>query len=138
MLIYVTKYISRKVRKYGDSWEKCGVCVTFTGVCVLTQVVALSAVTLVRAVDVHTLVTTRTAQTLIHICIMTHTRSGSVNRIPGCRINSVHHPCSRNITAKIQLPFLLCSFPVMLTYRSYQHCACFSIILFHSLQSNIC
>lgn len=94
MLIYVTKYISRKVRKYGDSWEKCGVCVTFTGVCVLTQVVALSAVTLVRAVDVHTLVTTRTAQTLIHICIMTHTRSGSVNRIPGCRINSVHHPCS--------------------------------------------
>lgn len=39
----------------------------FTGVCVLTQVVALSAVTLVRAIDVHTLVTTRTAQTLIHI-----------------------------------------------------------------------
>lgn len=57
-------------------------CVTFTGVCILTQVVAPSAVTPVRAVDVNTLVTAWTAQTLIYICSMTHTRSGSVNRTP--------------------------------------------------------
>lgn len=72
MLIYIIKYTSNKAQKCDDLWEKCGVCVTFTGVCVLAQVVALSAVTLVRAVDINTLVTTGTAQTLIHICIMTH------------------------------------------------------------------
>lgn len=71
-----------------------GVCVTFTGVCVLTQVIALSAVTLVRAVDVNTLVTAWTAQTLIHICIMTHTHSGSVNRILRSRIQNHQYPSS--------------------------------------------
>lgn len=68
-----------------DFWKNMwmhGVCVTFTGVCVLAQVVALSAVTLIRAVDVNTLVNARTAQTLIHICSVTHTSSRSVNRTP--------------------------------------------------------
>lgn len=43
------------------------VCPTFTGVPVLPEVVALSAVALVRAVDVGTLLTAWVNQTLIHI-----------------------------------------------------------------------
>lgn len=102
-LIYIIKYISSKTCKCDDLWKSVrtrGVCVTFTGVCVRTQVVALSAVTLVRAVDINTLVSAWTAQTLIHICIMTHTHTHDQEaltefptEIQDIKSSSIHHPC---------------------------------------------
>lgn len=80
---------------------------TFTGVPVLPEVVALSAVALVGAVDVGTLLTAWAGQTLIHIWRLV-VRAHYCHNLLDQRISNVFFiPIINKIMLMIQLCFLL-------------------------------
>ena len=79
---------------------------TFTGVPVLPQVVALSAVALVGTIDVGTLLTAWAGQTLIHICRL-EVRAHHCHNPPDQRIFSVFIPTYKYDVVIKPIMFLL-------------------------------